>query len=355
MIKNKILVIDDELSIREMLSEVLLLENYEVKVAENGLHALQLLDYFIPDIILCDIMMPIMDGNLFYATVNSNKSLCAIPFVFLSAKNDSVTKQKSVIDGVDAFLSKPFKIEELTAILKNKIERFLKIKQANTNLYMGEQRYFSHEVNTPLNGILGVINLLIKNHNSLSKNDILMFCNYVKISAERLNRTMQNLFLYQKIIENHFNLEEPTACDIINILANMQEKFSQITDFDIDRIIYDVKPINFTISETYLSYILFELVDNALKFSGKNKIYISGKKINSECYELIIQDTGIGFKDDNLNKIDAGLQFEREKREKQGLGLGLFLSKYLITKINGVINIVSEENVGTKVTLLLPI
>jgi len=83
MIKNKILLVEDELKLRETISEYLKIENYEVTSAENGQEAIDIIDYWIPDLIICDIMMPVMDGFMFHEILLQNKTLNAIPFIFL--------------------------------------------------------------------------------------------------------------------------------------------------------------------------------------------------------------------------------------------------------------------------------
>ena len=113
MNKNKVLLIDDELNLRETINELLVFENYNVITAANGQEALEVLDDWTPDIIICDLMMPVMDGYLFHEIVKENKSLSAIPFIFLTAKKDKNTMQDCLLNGADAFLSKPFKIDEL--------------------------------------------------------------------------------------------------------------------------------------------------------------------------------------------------------------------------------------------------
>ena len=105
-----------------------------------------------------------------------------------------------------------------------------------------------------------------------------------------------------------------------------------------------------------MHFIFFELLDNALKFSKMNKkIIVSGKKYNTEFYELTIQDHGIGFSQTQLKEINAYQQFDRDKREQQGLGLGLFMSKTFMKKTKGVFSIVSQKNVGTIIKLFFPL
>lgn len=356
MNKNKILLVDDEFNLRETITELLTHQNYEVKSASNGQEALNLLEHWIPDLIICDIMMPVMDGNSLYEIIKETQSLSPIPFIFLTAKKEPNLKRKSLLDGVDAFLSKPFKIKELITVIETKIERFEKIKNAYTNLYTGNKKYFLHEINTPLSGILGSIELLMKYDENLNKKEILSFYESIKTSGERLNRTMQNIILYQNLKNNTLEFNNKSRSEVSNVVLNVQEKLFEIYEDKVKRIDIEIEKADLKISNPNLYFILFELIDNALKFSPDTKsVIISGKRFNDTFYELIIQDFGIGFKDLELKNIAAAQQFNREEREQQGLGLGLFISKTIIKKSEGVFTIISKENKGTTLKIFLPI
>ena len=356
MNKNKILLVDDELNIRETTTEFLNYKNYEVKSASNGQEALDIIDYWIPDLILCDIMMPIMDGTKFHEIIKENESLIAIPFIFMTAKKENNLMKKCMLNGADYFISKPFKTKELLNIVETKIDRFQKIKSLNNNIYVGEKKYLLHEINTPLNGILSSIDLLLENVNDLEKEDRKTFYNAIKISGERLNRTMQNLILYESLKNNELTFSENEKCEILNVFWKTKEKILTTYKNQEKRITFEIDKSNLKISEKNLDFILFELIDNALKFSPANTIIIiSGEKYNDTHYELIIRDFGIGFSPNELETINAAQQFNRDEREQQGLGLGLYLSKTLIEKTKGDFNIISNENKGTKISLLLPL
>lgn len=133
MNKKKILLVDDEASLRDTISDLLTFKNYSVKTAANGQDALEILDHWTPDIIISDIMMPIMDGHLFYEIVKESSMLNQIPFIFLTAKNDKVKKEKCILNGANLFISKPFKIENLISIIELKTERFNKKLTYNAN------------------------------------------------------------------------------------------------------------------------------------------------------------------------------------------------------------------------------
>ena len=142
MNNKKILLVDDEASLRETISELLTLNNFIVRTSENGQEALKILDFWTPDLIISDIMMPIMDGNLFYEIVRETDTINQIPFIFLTAINDEEEKEKSVLNGVDHFLTKPFKIESLIKIINIKIDRFEKVKNAYNTINASNNNYF---------------------------------------------------------------------------------------------------------------------------------------------------------------------------------------------------------------------
>jgi two-component system sensor histidine kinase/response regulator len=354
MNKLRIMLVDDEKNLRESIYELLTYENYEVKTASNGEKALEILDDWIPDLIISDMMMPIMDGHAFHELVKENVNLNAIPFIYLTAKKEKDPMRKYLIEGADDYISKPFKIKELLETIRSKIERFEKIKNANRNIYLGKKNYFSHEVFTPLNGILGPIDFLIENED-IQKEDILMFYEAIKISGERLNRTMQNVLLYQTLKNNILKFDTNSYAAILGTFLKERKKLFEIYESQAIRINYEIDEADLKISETYLKFILFELTDNALKFSADKTVIVSGTIYNEQFYELIIKDFGIGFSANDLNKIGAAQQFNREQNEQQGLGLGLFLSKSIIKKFKGVFSISSKEKEETTIKILLPL
>jgi CheY-like chemotaxis protein len=354
MNNKKILLVDDEVNLRETITDLLVLNNYDVKTAENGLDALGILDYWIPDLIISDIMMPVMDGYSFHEIVKDSNMLNQIPFVFLTAKNDEEEREKCILNGADLFITKPFKIENLIKTIEVKIERFEKIKNAYN--IPSNNNYYMHEINTPLNGILGPINLLINDKKSINENDLEKIYDSIKTSGERLHRTLKNSILYQNLINNKLEILNNSYSEILSEFLKVKDKIAHSDKRRFARIINNIHKSDIKINQEYLHFILFELMDNALTFSKKNrKIIISGKKFNSEYYEFIIQDYGIGFTENEIKKINAFQQFDREKREQQGLGLGLIMSKVLIQKIMGVFSIISHKDVGTTITIYFPL
>lgn len=353
---HKVLVVEDEQDLRENIIELLTHKNYIVKGAPNGHEALKILDDWIPDLIISDIMMPVMDGYAFHAIVKDMMVLNQIPFIFLTAKNGSKEMDKCTLMGVDHFLSKPFKIDDLAQLIKVKIERFHKIKNGNSSSTFSNNQYFSHEINTPLNGILGPINLLINHRENLKDKEIDLFYDAIKTSGNRLNRTLNNSILYEHLITDKLDFATYSNTEILTEFLKVKNKIGKTDTTESDRIKHQIVKANIKIDEEYLNFILFELLDNALKFSKTNKkIIVSGTKHNAEFYELTIQDYGIGLSEAQLKDIKPYQQFDRDKREQQGLGLGLYMSKVFMKKTGGMFTIVSQADVGTTIKLFFPL
>ncbi len=108
MTMQKILVIEDNQEIRENLSEMLSLANYEVYEAENGKQGVETALMRTPDLVLCDIMMPVLDGYGVLLMLQKNPTTSNIPFIFLTAKSERLEVRKGMEMGADDYIIKPF-------------------------------------------------------------------------------------------------------------------------------------------------------------------------------------------------------------------------------------------------------
>jgi CRP-like cAMP-binding protein/CheY-like chemotaxis protein len=128
---QKILIIEDNNDIRENVVEILELAGYTVFDADNGKAGVELAIKNLPDVILCDIMMPELDGYGVLYLLNKNPETAAIPFIFLTAKAERIDQRKGMEMGADDYLTKPFDDIELL----NAIESRLKKKNAQQSFY----------------------------------------------------------------------------------------------------------------------------------------------------------------------------------------------------------------------------
>lgn len=128
---KKILIIEDNNDIRENIVEILGLAGYTVYAADNGKAGIDLATKHMPDIILCDIMMPELDGYGVLYLLNKKPETATIPFIFLTAKAERVDLRKGMEMGADDYLTKPFDDMDLL----NAVETRLKKKEVQQNFY----------------------------------------------------------------------------------------------------------------------------------------------------------------------------------------------------------------------------
>ncbi len=125
----KILVIEDEESVRENLLDLLQAEDFETISADNGLIGLDLAISQLPDLILCDMMMPELDGYGVLTALRKELLTSTIPFIFLTAKSAKSDFRQGMDLGADDYLTKPFTRSELLSAIKNRLEKFANLKK----------------------------------------------------------------------------------------------------------------------------------------------------------------------------------------------------------------------------------
>src|SRR6266436_4137879 len=155
---KKILVIDDEEWLREMVQLALRQKGFEVVQAQNGAVGVELARREMPDLVLCDVNMERMDGYLTLSALRSEISTASIPFILMTGLADNAGMRHGMELGADDYLPKPFTIDALyaavdarikkTQALRTEAEKKLSHLRDNISLML------PHELRTPLNGIL---------------------------------------------------------------------------------------------------------------------------------------------------------------------------------------------------------
>ena len=120
---KKILVIEDENELREGVAEILNYEGYTVCQAENGNEGMEIAVNESPDLILCDIMMPGMDGYEFLKRFKMKNIIRPVPFIFITALNERLSQRRGMELGADDYLTKPFTRDELLKAIESRIEK----------------------------------------------------------------------------------------------------------------------------------------------------------------------------------------------------------------------------------------
>ncbi len=120
---KKILLIEDNIDVRENTAEILILANYEVITAKNGKEGVELALSAKPDLIICDIMMPTLDGYGVLHMLSKNSETATIPFIFLTAKAERSELRKGMDMGADDYLTKPFDSTDLLSAIESRLRK----------------------------------------------------------------------------------------------------------------------------------------------------------------------------------------------------------------------------------------
>ena len=149
---TKILLVEDNNEIRENTSEILELANYQITTASNGKEGYEMALKEMPDLIICDIMMPVLDGYGLLHLINKNESLKSVPFIFLTAKTERGDFRKGMEMGADDYITKPFTDIELLNAIESRLQKN-KFQQERANAAQTLNDFFNE----------------IKNKNALEK------------------------------------------------------------------------------------------------------------------------------------------------------------------------------------------
>jgi two-component system OmpR family response regulator len=120
---RKVLIVEDEIVLRNNMEEIISLHGFEVKSAENGEAGLLLARHFQPDLILCDIKMPRYDGFWLIEQIRNEVGLQSVPFIFVSAKVDRRDVREGMELGADDYITKPFTSNELIQAINSRLDR----------------------------------------------------------------------------------------------------------------------------------------------------------------------------------------------------------------------------------------
>jgi signal transduction histidine kinase len=360
---KKILVIDDEEWLREMIQMALRQRGYEVVEAHNGQDGIEKARTELPDLILCDVNMGKVDGYLTLAALRTEAPTAAIPFILMTGLADNAGMRHGMELGADDYLPKPFTTDVLYAAVEARLKKSQTVRdEAESKLRHLRDNIslmMPHEMRTPLNGILSNAEILATSAATLKSGDIAEMGQEIFNSSQRLERLIENFLIYAQlelISADPKNVsalrigktEQPAA--LIKKIAGAQAvQATRPGDLKVE-LVDVVVPM----SEEYFSKVVNELVQNAFKFSEAQTPVLVNFAETFNGVEFSVADQGCGFSTDQIRRIGAYVQFDRKMQEQQGMGLGLVITKRLAELHGGTLVIEGAKGSGATVTIKLP-
>ena len=356
---KKILVVEDTKSVREEIVTILQFENFDVLEAENGLIGLNIAKKFLPDLIVCDVLMPELDGFGLLSKLRDDSTTSTIPFIFLTAKAAKEDWRGGMELGADDYIIKPFTPEELVSSIRTRLDKHDALSRQNESKFeaLCENIVYAlpHEFITPLTAILGFSELLI---DTAKEPNSIKIAEGINSSAKRLERLIQNFLVYAQIEVMLSNPPKIAAMQNISITnpGHVIKEVSLNKSKQLKRekdLILDITDTSVQISTENLRKIIEELVDNAFKFSSPGTPVNIKAIITKDFFTIQIGDKGRGMTREQITNIGSYMQFERKFYEQQGMGLGLIIAKRLIELHDGSLTIGSDMGHGTNFIIKL--
>jgi CheY-like chemotaxis protein len=344
-----ILVIDDEEPILDTYAMALVEQGHHAITAGSGHEGLELARRHLPDLILCDINMPGMDGRAVLRAVREDPDLAAKQFVFMTGNTLDVTPRSGMELGADDFLVKPFTLQDLARCVSARLERAHVHWRVEDRIVSGLRAslhsILPHEFFTPLNGILGLTEVLRGDIESLRPEEVQELLAAIEDSGWRLHRSLRNYLLLLDLQRTGDALESADATAAALAGAALASAVRSGADAaarrhhranDVRCSVEEEETIAGTASDVAL--IVEELVDNACAFSRQGTTIEVSLRATGE---LTVQDRGRGMTRAQIAQIGAFRQFERERIEQ--------LVQRLTRRCGATLQVESERGVGTRV------
>lgn len=410
--KAKMLVVDDDMLNRVLLSTNLQEAGYLVSTAENGEQALKMLHDLKFDAVLLDLMMPVMNGYEVLEFIKSDEKLRRIPVIVISADEDMDSVVRCIEMGATDHLAKPFNpvllharihaslaskrlldqeeihrkeveeynlhLEETVAQkvreLKNSMEEQLLLQKG---LYEKEKErmafekasqmksefiaYVSHELRSPLTVIKGAAaTMLYDTEGVLGREVLAEFYDSIESEADRL-LVMINEFLDSSRLEAgcplQINRRETDIEGVFKSISRMMKNYKYFTEahrFELE--IAEPLPL-LNVDQDKITQVITNLVTNAIKYSPEGGAIKLGAAVKDSKMLITVSDEGLGMDKEQLSRLFA--RYERLEREEikqiSGTGLGLYLAKTMVDLHGGRIWAESIKDKGSSFFLELPL
>jgi signal transduction histidine kinase len=356
----KILVIEDEAAIRETLSDLLEINGHTVTAAPDGARGVELARER-PDMIFCDIGLPEMDGYAVIAAVQAMPECRDIPFVFLTARAERNDQRRGMALGADDYITKPFTEREILDAIAARVRRQQPLRERVEQL-MAERNTqiranWSHELLTPLNGVLGGLEMIEEEADGIRPSELRTLLKLIRDGAERQQALSHKLMWYYEL--ERLQVAPPaTPAPVIDAVEPISTAARRAATDENRAADLEVRcaSAKLWISESHLARAVSELVANAFRFSPPGKRVIVSTSSRDGRYAIEILDEGIGMTADECTHFGPFVQFGRKKREQQGLGLGLAIARSIARLAGGTLVLAPRtDQPGLRVTLELPL
>jgi DNA-binding response OmpR family regulator len=374
MQKATILLVEDEPSMLSGMRDLLQIVDigYDVTVltADNGQAGLEILKQQQPDLIVSDIMMPIMSGYDFLEAVRRNPAWTHIPFIFLTAKGEQKDIHKGRTSGANLYITKPFNSNEFLELIKVQLDRNFQLQatrqQSLNDLKRDLMQVLNHEFRTPLTYITAYLDMIVVDTDYGVEDNFPEYLRGIQAGCIRLTRLVEDFIKVLELRTGEAKRQLQAKAAVLDnlpaLLTNVVEKGREMAQSQGVSIHYKEPATLPPVwgAATTLHNALHRILDNAIKFThtykrGGGRVFVETAVTPKEIH-LAFRDEGMGFPAHETEQLfDLFFQYNRGQYEQQGAGIGLTIAQGIINLHGGRIDAISEEGTGSTFTVVLPI
>jgi two-component system, sensor histidine kinase and response regulator len=363
---TKILVVEDEAPLRESIVDTLEFEGYDVVAAADGQQGWSTARREQPDLVVCDIAMPELNGYELLLKLREDPETASLPFIFLTARADRPFMRHGMELGADDYLTKPFTHADLLAAIRARLARHTALKKAGSHdldrMKTEFVRLITHELRTPLVSITAVQDIVEQQLNFLSPAELDELLRIQRSGGQRLHHLVEQSVLLTEIRAGTLSRESlaekgvPTAIwDVLTPAINLARRFAHRNR---EMAVYlDDKDGSAKVrcSPGALRHAVAEIIANALAYSPEGgDVRVEQWQADSSVW-ITVTDRGPGIPADKIDLMTQEFQqLDRDTNEQQGLGLGLAVARQIIDVHDGELQIKSNPAGGTVVIIRLP-
>ena len=357
--KLKILLIDDEINFVENLADILIYQDYTVDTALNGEAGIEKVPLFKPDLIICDVSMPKMNGYEVLQTLKENDNTFNIPFIFLTGKAEVKELRKGMELGADDYLTKPFNAKDLLTAIQVRLKKHKKESGIYESKILDIKKVVSktlpHELRSPLNTILGFTQLIRSRFDEFDKAEIMNMLSDIELSGKKLLRLISNYNFYNRLVNDpdSFKINGGLSAIYSSLILDavpyeIAAKYNRVSNLKLE-----LKNATIQITNECFKKLVEELTDNSFKFSNPDSDVTIRTSEDEDNYFIEFIDEGIEMNMDQFAGIGAFEQFGRDTNEQQGTGMGLAIVSQIVYIWEGKLELITEPGGKTtfKVTL----
>ena len=361
--RKTILVIDDEFHLLVGVKALLEHEGYNTVSTSDGMAGVQMARKVQPNLIICDVMMPFMDGFKVRETLSEDPVTKDIPFLFLSARASQTDKLRGLNNGADDYITKPFDHRELLARISAVFNRYEK-GQGDMRRKMDEEilrfereisHNISHELRTPMTQILLALDMALRGKYE-NIDDLKLFVETALSQSHKLNGLIDDLIFlnnYDRGMVNTLRQEVDLKADFMEPIKFLQDLYAEKnikTQVKIDPTVIIHAP------RREFKRAFGHLVDNAFKFSNPmTTILIDLEENEVGGFVLTVTDYGHGFAQQYSEKVfNRFFQIDQgDCRAYNGLGVGLTVARIFARSLGGDVTIFPSTR-GCRVQMMVP-